>query len=69
MNQEVYELYADIKVVKRIELQRLCWLGNVGRMNEDGPAKRTFEYKSSYGSRRRVRIQLRWKDQVEEDIS
>lgn len=69
MNNELYELFTDIDIVKRIKLQRLRWLGHVVRMNEDAPAKRSFEYEPSDGSRRRGRPKLRWKDQVEEDIS
>lgn len=69
MNHELYELYADIDIVKRIKLQRLRWLGHVVRMEENAPAKKAFEYAPGDGSRRRGRPKLRWKDQVEEDIS
>ena len=69
MNHELYELYADIDIVKRIKIQRLRWLGHCVRMSEDAPAKKSFEYEPGDGSRRRGRPKLRWKDQVEEDIS
>ena len=38
MNQELYEVYVDIDIVKRITIQRLRWLGHVVKMNEDAPA-------------------------------
>ena len=63
-NNELYELYADIDLVKRIKIQRLRWLGHVERMDEDAPAKKVFHAAPGGGQRRRGRPNLRWKDQV-----
>ncbi|XP_062137632.1 uncharacterized protein LOC133846936 [Drosophila sulfurigaster albostrigata] len=59
MNHELYELYDDVDVVRRITIQRLRWLRHVVRM----------EARVDYGRRRRGRPNLRWKDQVEQDLN
>ena len=68
MNHELYNLYADIDIVSRIELQRLRWLGHVMRMNENAPAKKAYKNEPTDGSRKRGRPRIRWKDQVENNI-
>ena len=40
MNHELYQLFSDIDIVRRIELQRLRWLGHVVRMEEDATAQK-----------------------------
>ena len=67
-NSELYELLNDMDVVQLINIQRLCWLGHVVRMEEDAPARRVFDA-GIYGSRRRGRPCIRWKDQIEEALS
>ena len=67
MNQELYELYSDMDIVRRIRIQRLRWLGHVGRMNQDAPARKAFDNEYE-GTRRQGRPRLRWKDQVQEDL-
>ncbi|XP_060665609.1 uncharacterized protein LOC132797867 [Drosophila nasuta] len=69
MNHELYELYDDVDVVRRITIQRLRWLGHVMRMDEESPAQKVFEARVDYGRRRRGRPNLRWKDQVEQDLN
>lgn len=69
MNHELYHLYSDIDIVRRIELQRLRWLGHVVRMDEDAPAHKVYKSEPTDGSRRRGRPRIRWKDQVEDNIS
>ena len=66
-NSELYELLNDIDVVQHINMQRLRWLRHVVRM-EDAPARRVFDA-GIYGSRRRGRPCIRWKDQIEEALS
>jgi len=68
-NHELYELYGDIDVVKRIKIQRLRWLGHVVRMEESNPARKVFESEPGGGSRRRGRPNLRWTDQVRNNIT
>ncbi|XP_043064519.1 uncharacterized protein LOC122320475 [Drosophila ficusphila] len=67
-NHELYELYDDIDVVSRINIQRLRWLGHVVRMEEVAPARKVFEAVVS-GQRRRGRPRIRWQDQVIQPIA
>ena len=69
MNHELYQLFSDIDIVRRIELQRLRWLGHVVRMDEDAPAQKAYKSEPAYGSRRRERRRIRWKVQVEGNIA
>ena len=46
-NQELYDIYDDIDVVKRIKIQRLRWLRYVTRMDSSKPVCKVF--KSSPG--------------------
>ncbi|XP_043063419.1 uncharacterized protein LOC122319764 [Drosophila ficusphila] len=67
-NHELYELYDDIDVVSRMNIQRLRWLGHVVRMEEVAPARKVFEAVVS-GQRRRGRPRIRWQDQVIQPIA
>ena len=58
----------DMDVVQRINIQRLRGLGHVLRMQEDAPARRVFDA-WIYGSRRKGRPCIGWKDQIEETLS
>lgn len=69
MNHELYELFGDVDVARRIKIQRLRWFGHVYRMDEQTPAKCIFASKQPRGSRRRGRPTLRWKEQVEHNIA
>ena len=66
-NHELYELYADIDVLQRINVQRLRWLGHVVRMKDGAPAKEVFKWDVKE-NRRRGRPNLRWKDQVVKNL-
>ena len=67
MNPELYELYDDIELVRRIKIQQLRWLGHVIRMDDQAPAKKVFKNAPSGGSRTKGRSAMRWGDQVEEN--
>jgi len=67
-NDELYELYGDIDIVKRINVSRLRWLGHVVRMEEQAPARRAYDV-VMHGNRRRGRPRLRWKDQVLQTVA
>ena len=41
MNHELYRLY-DVDVVQRIKTQRVHWLRQVVRMDENAPARMVF---------------------------
>ena len=49
-------------------IQRLRWRGHIVRMEEDDPARRTFDA-GICGSCRRGRPCMRWKDQIKEALS
>ena len=69
MNHELYQLFSDIGIVRRIELQRLRSLTHVVRMDEDAPAQKVYKNEPADGSRRRGRPRISWKDQVEDNIA
>ena len=60
-NSELYKLLNDLDVEHRINIQRLSWLGHVVRMEENASAIRIFD-EGIFGSRRRGRPCMRWKD-------
>ena len=51
-NQELYDIYDHIDVVKRIKIQRLRWLGHVARMDSSNLVRNVFESEPGGGSRR-----------------
>lgn len=67
-NDELYELYDDVDIVQRINIQRLRWLGHIARMDETTPARAAFDAVVG-GQRRRGRPRARWKDQMSEITS
>ena len=58
-NQELYDIYDDIDVVKRIKI-RLRWLGHVARMDSSNPVRKVFESEPGVGCRRQGRPPQRW---------
>ena len=58
-NHELYEIYGDVDIAKRIKIQRLRWLGHIARMDESEPARKVFDSNPSSGSRRRGLPNLR----------
>ena len=68
-NQELYDIYDDIDVVKRIKIQRIRWLGHFARMDSSNPVRKVFETEPGGGSRRKVRPRQRWAKQVDENLS
>ena len=42
-NSELYKLLNVVDVVQRINIQQLCWLGHVVRMEENALARRVFD--------------------------
>jgi sorting nexin-29 len=63
-NDELYELYGDVDIVKRINIQRLRWLGHIARMEGTTPARSVFDAVVG-GQRRRGRPRARWSDQMD----
>jgi len=54
-------------IVKLIKGQRINWLGNLERMEEDMIPKTIFTQKLE-GTRRRGRPRKRWKEEAERDL-
>ena len=44
-NDELYDIYNDVPVVRRIKTQRLRWLGHIQRMNDNDVPKKILEAK------------------------
>ena len=69
LNQELYDIYDDIDVVKRIKIQRLRWLGHVARMDSSNPVRKVFESEPDGGCRRQGHPKAqRWAKQVDENL-
>ena len=66
-NQELYDIYDDIDVVKRIKI-RLRWLGHVARMDSFNPVRKVFESEPGGGCRRQGQPPQRWAKQVDENL-
>lgn len=67
-NHELYGLYSDVDLVKKLKIQRLRWLGHVERMDNNAPARRVFESNPD-GVRSRGKPPNRWRTQVENDLN
>ena len=59
-HQELYDIFDEFDVVKRIIIQRLRWLGHVARMDSSNPVRKVFESEPGGGSRRKERPRQRW---------
>ena len=66
-NTELYELYADIDIIQRINVQTLRWLGHVVRMDDGTPAEEVFQWEVK-DNRRKGSPNLRWKYQVAKNL-
>ena len=42
MYHELYELYDDVELARRVKIQRQIWLANDVRMDEQASARRVF---------------------------
>ena len=60
MNHELYQVYKDADIVKRIKHGRLQWAGHVARMPEERSAKIIFSRDPDRGRRLRGRPRTRW---------
>ena len=67
-NQELYDIYDDIGVRQRIEIQRLRCLGHVARMDSSNPVRKVFESEPGGRCRRQGRPPQRWAKQVDENL-
>ena len=67
-NSKLYELLNYMDIVQRINIQRLCWLGYIVRMDENVSVKRVFDTRIC-GSRGRGRPGLLWMDHLVKMLS
>ena len=67
MNREIEETSKGENVVKWIKGQRIRWLGQLEKMEEDRMPKKTIAQELE-GTRRRGRIRKGWKEEVERDL-
>jgi hypothetical protein len=66
-NRELEEMSKGENIVKWIKGQRISWLGQLEKMEEDRMPKNTFTQELE-GTRRRGRPRKRWKEEVERDF-
>jgi hypothetical protein len=64
-NREVEETSKGENIVKWIKGQRISWLGNLERMEENRMTKKIFTQELE-GTRRRGRLRKRWKEEQKE---
>ena len=67
-NQELYDIYDDIDIVKRIKIQHLRLLGHVTRMDSSNPVRKVFESEPVEECRRQGRPPQRWAKHVDENL-
>ena len=67
-NRQLYELFNDMDVAKRINNQRFCCLDHVVRMDEDAPPRRVFDAVVG-GHRRKGLPRTRWKVEGKEALT
>jgi len=67
-NRELEEMSKGENTVKWIKGQRISWLGQLARMEEDRMPKKIFTEELE-GTRRRGRPRKRWKEEVERSSS
>lgn len=65
-NQELYQMYQQACIVRKLRTKRLQWAGHVQRMGEGAPAKKVFSTNPN-GYRRQGRPRTRWIDIISKD--
>ena len=65
-NRELRQLFNDMDVAKRINIQRFSWLGHVVRLDDGALPRRVFDALAG-GHRRKGRPRTRWKDLAKDD--
>jgi len=65
-NREIYAMVKKPTIIETIRLNRLCWFGNVQRVEENRIPERVL-YMNLEATRLRGRPRNRWQDEVRED--
>ena len=68
MNRELEEMTKGENIVKWIKEQKISWLDQLEKMEEDRMTKNIFTQELE-GTRRKRRPRKRWKEEVERRIS
>jgi len=66
-NAEVYQLFKEADIVKRIKVNRLRWAGHVIRRPVEAPVNKVFKSDFVDGKRSRGRPKNSWKEAVDRD--
>ena len=66
-NAEVYQLYRDADIVRRIKVNRLRWAGHVVRRPVEAPLSKVFKSDFVDGKRARGRPKNSWSEAVDRD--
>ena len=66
-NRELEEMSKGENIIKWIKVQRISWLGDADRIEEERMPKKIFTQELE-GTRRRGRPRKRWKEEVERDL-
>jgi hypothetical protein len=66
-NEEVYQLFRETDIVKRIKVNRLRWAGHVIRRPVDAPLYKVFKSDFVDGKRSRGRPKNSWREAVDRD--
>ena len=67
-NDELYSMYKDATIVRKIKAQRLRWLGRIARMDADDVPRKIFDTIPQGGQRGRGMPRLQWQDSVLADV-
>lgn len=66
-NEELYQLFREADIVKRIKVNRLRWAGHVVRRPVEAPLNKVFKSDFVDGKRTRGRPKNSWREAVDKD--
>ena len=67
-NNELYSMYSDAPIVRKIKAQRLRWLSHIARMEADNEPRKIFDNIPQDGQRGRGMRRLQWQESVLADV-
>jgi hypothetical protein len=67
-NKELYSLFNDVDIIKRIKINILRWAGNVIRREIEEIIKKKIMLVKPEGKRKKGRPRMRWIDGMEKDM-
>lgn len=66
-NEELYQIFNEADIVKRVKVNRLRWAGHVVRRPDEAPVRKVFQLDFVDGKRKRGRPKNTWKEAVDRD--